>query len=146
MPHFTVTLDQRGAPVQVIFAATQARRNALVAAGLAIPPPIAATLILDTGASMTSIDKDVIAKLGLQPTGSTAILTPSTGPTPHQCATFDVDLVVATQGGGFKHVAALPVIEGDYSAQGHQGLIGRDVLAEWRVVYSGPDNAALVSF
>ena len=45
-----------------------------------------------------------------------------------------------------KHIPALPVIEGNYSAQGHHGLIGRDILADFRVFYSGHENLVMLSY
>ncbi len=50
---------------------------------MAIPNPVAVKGLVDTGASCTVIDPTVVQRLGLTPTGSTMILTPSTGSTPH---------------------------------------------------------------
>jgi hypothetical protein len=74
-----------------------------------------------------------------------SILTPSTGSTPHVCSTFDIELIIPGQTTA-KIIPALPVIDGNYLAQGHHGLIGRDVLADGRLIYSGPDKAVLLSF
>jgi hypothetical protein len=82
----------------------------------------------------------------LQPTGSVGINTPSTGTAPHQCFTYDIDLIFVTAKGAFKQVAALPVIESDFASQGFAGLIGRDVLTDFRITYSGPDNVVWLSY
>jgi len=124
---------------------TAARRSALQAAGQPIPAPVLAQILVDTGASMTSIDQTIIAQLGLQATGTVGILTPSTGATPHQCNTYDVELIIP----GYtpaKHIPAIAITDGDYAAQGHKGLLGRDALKDGRLMYSGHDNAALLSF
>lgn len=145
MPHYTVLIDQRGALLQVIAAVTAARRAALQTAGLVVPDAVPASLLIDTGASISSIDVAVINRLGLQPTGSMSILTPSTGTTPHQCATYDIDLLIPGPA-NVQHIPALPVIEGNYSAQGHHGLIGRDILAAFRIFYSGHENIVMLSY
>jgi gag-polyprotein putative aspartyl protease len=148
MPHFTVLIDPRGPLIRAYVGISSPRKTALAAAGVPLPPIVPVDMLIDTGASMSSIDIAVIKKLGLQPTGSVGILTPSTGQTPHQCATYDVEVLIpgAVQGGQVKHIPALAIIEGDYSSQGHHGLIGRDVLTEWRLIYSGPDNTLMMSF
>jgi hypothetical protein len=146
MPHLTALIDPRGVILQVVVAVTGARRAALTTAGLPVPTPELVTLLVDTGASMTNIDIAVIQKLGLQPTGSVSVNTPSTGKTPHQCHSYDADIIFVTAKGAVKHVPAIPVIEADFSAQGHSGLIGRDILADFRMTYSGPDNAVWLSY
>jgi hypothetical protein len=146
VPHLTALIDPRGVVLRVVVAVTAARRAALQAAGQSAPNPESANLLVDTGASMTSLDKVVIQKLGLQPTGSISVNTPSTGTKPHQCSSYDVDILMVTSKGQIKHIPALPVIEADFSAQGHDGLIGRDILADFRMTYSGPDNIVWLSY
>lgn len=115
------------------------------AAGVAIPGPVIANLLIDTGASMTSIDSSLISQLGLQPTGNVPIRTPSTGLTPHVCSTYDVELTVPgpTQA---RHVPAVAIIDGHYLSQGIHGLFGRDMLKECRMTYSGHDNFVMLSY
>ena len=133
--------------MQVVIAVTAARHDALKAAGKDVPQSIIATLLLDTGAEISCIDKDIVQKLELQPTGSANVNTPSTGSQSHQCFCYDVDIVVPVPtSSALKHIPAVPVIEADFSIQGHQGLIGRDILKEFRFTYSGPDDAVWISF
>lgn len=108
-------------------------------------------LLVDTGASHTNLDAGIIAKLGLQPTGSINVMTPTTGQTPIPQPTYDVDLVI--QGFALPGMVGLPhVVHNhsvsccDLSLQGIDGLLGRDVLALARMTYSGPDNHFLLSF
>jgi hypothetical protein len=110
-----------------------------------VPQPVFANLLIDTGAFCTAIDATILAQLGIQPTGTANVMTPSTGATPHTFSTYDVELTIpgATP---VKHVPALAVVDGSYIAQGHQGLLGRDVLADARLTYSGPDQVVLISF
>ena len=62
--------------------------------GLPIPSPVIVRGLIDTGASCTCIDPSVIQQLGIPPSGTAAMLTPSTGTTPHQCNQFDVALLL----------------------------------------------------
>jgi hypothetical protein len=145
MPHYTVPVGPQGPLLAVFVNATAARRGALLAAGRALPQAVLIQIVVDTGASMTSIDQAVIAQLGLQPTGTVGILTPSTGATPHQCSTYDVELIIPGYA-PVKHIPALAVTDGNYSTQGHGGLLGRDALKDARLIYSGHDNAVMLSF
>jgi len=113
-------------------------------AGIAIPPPAIANILIDTGATMTSIDTTVVSQLGLQPTGAISIRTPSTGLAPHSCSTYDVELTIP--GTVARHIPALAIIDGHYLSQGIHGLLGRDVLKDGRLVYGGPDNYCMLSF
>ena len=143
--HYTCLIQPQGPLIPVSIWISEPRLQALQKAGQAPPPIVNATLLIDTGASGTAIDSTVIAQLGIQPTGSIPIRTPSTGTTPHVCNTYDVGLVLpgATPAKAFR---ALPVIEGHFLSQGHHGLLGRDALAEGRLIYSGADGIVLLSF
>jgi hypothetical protein len=114
-------------------------------AGIAIPAPAIANLLIDTGASGTAIDSTIVTQLGLQPTGTTTIRTPSTGMTPHTCSTYDVELTIPGAGTA-RHIPALAIIDGHYLSQGIQGLLGRDILKDARLIYGGPDNYCMLSF
>jgi hypothetical protein len=123
----------------------------VIAAGLTPAPPVTAMLLVDTGASNTHLDDQIIARLGLQPTGSISVLTPTTGKIPVAVSTYDIDLII--QGFslpgmvGLPHVVHNHSVSGcDLSAQGIDGLLGRDVLALARMTYSGPDNHFFLSF
>lgn len=120
------------------------RKAALLVANQPIPQPIPATLLVDTGASGTNIDRAIIAQLGINPTGSALMHTPSTGATPIQCHMYDVELTIA--GSANQHIPLLPVAEGDFSTQGIHGLLGRDFLQFGRMTYCGDIDLALISF
>lgn len=119
---------------------SQARRDALVAAGKAVPAvvPIASALI-DTGASCTCIDRSAIATLGLPPTGVANLHTPSTGAMPHNTPQYDVQLIIPGPTPGHPPLVfpTVPIIESDFSAQGIQALIGRDILQHCVLAYVG---------
>jgi hypothetical protein len=113
---------------------------ALQAAGVALPQPTSGLFLVDTGASQTVIDTALLSPLGLVPTGSVPIHTPSTGTTPQNCNQYDVMLLVPPQSAGQMAwvVEAMPAIESDFSAQSIHGLIGRDLLGAAVLVYNGP--------
>jgi len=90
------------------------------------------------------IDRSVVHLLGLQPTGVIPILTPSTGVTPHNCNQYDVSVWFAQaptliQALPVPHPVhlTLPVTETDFSVQGFQVLIGRDILARGVFICNG---------
>jgi len=73
--------------VNAALGVSEARRQALLTAGQAVPQFVSIRALLDTGASMTCVDPTVIAALGLAPTGMTQMITPSTGAVPHNAPT-----------------------------------------------------------
>jgi hypothetical protein len=141
MPHFTLQLDVLHGPVvNAAVGVSGARRKALIDAGAAVPPQVAIRALIDTGASLTSIDPSALAKLGLEPTGSVSVHTPSTGATPHSAAQYDVSLLIPgpTVDSPMLRVDTMPVITAELtSQQGIDALIGRDVLHTCLLVYNG---------
>lgn len=116
-------------------------------AGQTPPAPFLAEMLLDTGASHTNIDQSIVTSLGLTPTGTSQMLTPSTGSTPVTVPTYDVGMVITGGLHGAQHVIpAQPVSACDFSAQGIHGLLGRDFMQTARLTYSGVDNLCYLSF
>lgn len=144
MPHLTSVIDSRGPIITVHIGVSLQRASALKAASSSVPQPVPCNLLIDTGAAMTCLDTPIIEKLGITPTGSIPIHTPSTGDTPHQCSTYDISLIVLG-GNAHKIINALPVIENDFNAQSIDGLLGRDILLTSRLIYSGPDNIVMLT-
>jgi hypothetical protein len=83
MPLFTLQLTAQGPIMTAFVGVSGARRAALLAAKQDIPTPVQIRALVDTGASGTCVDPSVLQSLGLTPTGSVQVNTPSTGPTPH---------------------------------------------------------------
>ena len=148
MPHFTQQFQTDGPHLQLYVGVSQPRQQALKDAGVNIPLPILIRGLVDTGPSITAIDSAVIQTLGLQPTGSMLVLTPSTGPMPVQVNTFDVGIVIPIQTSSFV-LQALQIFERKKEAlsfQGIQALIGRDVLSNSLLVYHGRSNIFSLAF
>jgi hypothetical protein len=140
MPCINVGLQPGGPLLRVLVGVSSPRAQALTSAGLQVPTGVQGTFLVDTGASCTCADPDLIQSLGLQPTGRTAIQTPSTasGP-PHFCDQYDVSIFIPGNPavGGGHLVAALPIIATHLRSQNIDGLIGRDVLNGCTLIYNG---------
>jgi len=114
------------------------RRDALIAAGQTAPAPIQIRGLLDTGASGTAIDPSVLTALGLTPTGTAQVLTPTTGATPHVVDQYDVAILIPAPNGAPLFKQTLPVTASSLlAAQGFHALIGRDILGQCVFVYNG---------
>jgi hypothetical protein len=125
--------------VDAVVTVSAARRTALIAANQQVPNPVPIRGLLDTGASGTAVDPSVLTTLGLTPTGSTLVNTPTTGATPQPVDLYDVGFVIPGPAGG-SHLFSqtLPVMASELlAAQGFHALIGRDILSQCVFVYNG---------
>jgi hypothetical protein len=110
----------------------------LLAAGQLVPNPVQIRGLLDTGASGTAIDPTVLTALGLTPTGTTLVLTPTTGNTPQPADQYDVGFLIPAPNGAPLFSQTLPVMASELlAAQGFHALIGRDILSQCVFVYNG---------
>lgn len=118
---------------------SQARADALTKAGQPIPKPVPIRALVDTGASCTCIDTAILKGLGLSPTGSALLMTPTTGATPHAADQYDVGLLIPPAAPHHLPyvLGTLPVTASDLSVQGLQALIGRDILRDCLLAYNG---------
>lgn len=138
MPHFTRQFALEGPVVNAFVGVSQARADALKAAGQPVPTPAHVIALVDTGASGTCIDPAILTGLGLTATGSVPVLTPSTGSTPHTADQYDVSFLIPTGPNQTPLVIpALPVMCSELAVQGIQALIGRDILRNCLLVYNG---------
>lgn len=134
--------------VPVGVAVSQARREALAAAGHEVPAPSSVRALVDTGASCTCVDPAVLKALDLSARGSVSVHTPSTGSALHQADEYDVSLIIP--GAGTHHVPltidAVPVIAADLAIQGIHAIIGRDVLRDCILIYNGTVGEFTLAF
>jgi hypothetical protein len=121
---------------------------ALEAAGEPIPQPRVVRALVDTGASFTSIEPQVLQALNLTPTGTIEIVTPSTGDQTHTTETYDVDFAIGAGPG--ESPLLLPNLRIAASQlflkQGIHVLIGRDILNRCILVYNGSTNSFSLCF
>lgn len=143
MPHYSFPVTQAGPLIQVHVGVSQPRKAALQAAGAPVPLPVPANMLVDTGASCTNVDARILGNLSVGPTGSVHGHTPSTGTRPVTFLTYDVEIRLNGSG---QHIPSISVIESDFSAQGLDGLLGRDFLQFARMTYLGPENHVYISF
>lgn len=146
MPCINLPIQSGGPLVQVYIGVSVPRQKALTAASLPIPSAVSGTFLIDTGASCTCVDPTLIAALGIPPTGSIPIQTPSTQGTPCHCNQYDVMLFIPDSAQAGHLVEAMPIIETPLSNQGIDGLIGRDVLDRCVLIYNGSNNQYTLTY
>jgi hypothetical protein len=121
---------------------------ALQAANSPVPAPVPIRALVDTGASCSCVDPSVLTSLGLTPTGSARINTPSNGSEPVDLPQYDVALIIppATPGQSPLIFPIIPVVASQLRAQGIEALIGRDILSHCILVYNGTVNFFSLAF
>ncbi len=142
MPSFTSqvpNLHLVGPIVQVGITVPTALEQVLQAAGHAIPLPVTALAMIDTGATGSVIQQGLAVQLGLHPVGVVQIHTPSS--TNVSCLEYAVRLLFPNN-----VVFETTVIEAPLQGQHIQCLIGRDVLSQAVLVYIGYGNLFSLSF
>jgi hypothetical protein len=144
MPHFTLPFQVGPGPrIDAFIAVSNARIVALQAANQPVPQSQRVLALVDTGASITSVDPSVITALGIQPTGALPVHTPSTGGTALQMNTFDVAIYIPIPNKPHFSLGALQVFESTLKVQGFEVLLGRDVLQHALFIYDGSGSFSL---
>jgi hypothetical protein len=136
MPVLTTALTPEGPVLTLVIGVSKPRADALLAAGLPVPPPVQIRALIDTGASSTCVEAGALQSLSLVPSGAISMTTPSTGPNPVICNQYDVGVFVVhpviTLG-----LDTMPIIECQALGGGIQALLGRDFLGLCLFVYDG---------
>lgn len=147
MPTITLSIEAGGPIITASVHVSQPRFKALTGAGQAPPPAVHGRFLIDTGASHTCVDPDLIAPLALPQIGTVAISTPSTNGVQHFCQQFDCALFIPNSTGAILHwVPAMPIMATHLKSQGIDGLIGRDVLKNCTLTYIGSSGLMSLSF
>lgn len=138
MPHFTRQFTN-GAPLVIaVLSVTDARAEALTAAGQSVPQMQKMNALIDTGASCTCVDPEIIRALNLAATGSTLMFTPSTGAQGHNCDQYDAKLrIYCSSHQPALEIPLIAVVASQLKIQGIDALIGRDVLEQCLLSYNG---------
>ncbi len=142
MPAFTsqvANLRAAGPVVNVEIAVGAATEQVLRAAGAAVPPPVVASAMLDTGAAATVLRAGIAAQLGLRPVGVARVSTPTSADV--ECDEYLVRIVFPQ-----RVVMETVVVEAPMAGQNVECLIGRDVLAHAVFVYVGASDLFTLSF
>lgn len=122
------------------------RRQALLRAGQAVPPPVPLAGLLHTGASCTVIDRQLLRRLGLSPTGVMKFKASPQGMAVELSDAYDVALSLVVGATAYPLADPLNVLEGGFGQPEFQALIGRDVLARLKVELDGPTRQFSVLF
>lgn len=150
MPHINLQMIPGDGPLIDIFVGVSfPRRDAMTAAGRVAPNPIRARALIDTGASCSCVDPSILQPLGVTPTGSQLIITPSTGQQGQVANQYDVSILIIKSAQHYLLVPSLPIVEAALHlppVQGIQALIGRDVLANCLLIYDGSESQLTLSF
>ena len=135
-------LRQRGPSLAVEISVPSDLAAALQANGRPIPPPFSGVGLIDTGASVTSVDESVLVALGLSPTSVVNVATPSA-----QAVQQPVyACVLAFPGTPLPAIPFNEVIASNLTGLGCSALIGRDILAACLLVYNGPEGVWTLAF
>ena len=146
MSHFGNIIGPDGPLLFCLIGLSFPREQVFRELGLLVPSAQRANLLIDTGASQTVIDQRYVMSLALDPTGTVKVHTPSTAGAPVVMNTYDVAIAFAGFDNSVHELTAHSVSAANFSGQGIDGLLGRDILANARLTYSGPDNFYYLSF
>ena len=141
MPTFGVQipdLQHIGPVMDIEIAAGSYAAGLLETSGASVPPPIAVTAMIDTGASVSVMRQGLGAQLCLQPTGIVFVHTAAS--TSVRCPEYSVRLLLPNAISFDTTLIEMPL------ADQHIGcLIGRDILARGVFIYLGSGNAFTLS-
>lgn len=146
MPSVNLQILPLGPVLDVHIGISAPRRIAMEQAKIEPPKPAICRLLIDTGASCTCVDSWIINQLALTPSGVANIHTPSTSAgNTHTCNQYDTSLIIPHPAIN-RIFEAIPVIESQFSHQGIDGLLGRDVLKTCLFIYNGELGIYTLSF
>jgi hypothetical protein len=142
VPQIVVHVGPAGPLLDVLVGVSESRQLALVTTSGTIPGRSQARFLIDTGASQTVVDIAIIAGLNVRATGVALVQTASTADTPQPTPEFDISLLIPMRSGA-RLFNSVPVFGMSLRPQGIDGLLGRDILAQCLLTYSGPDEICL---
>ena len=105
----------------------------LVRSGLPVPAARRGFALIDTGASITAVDEEGVASLGIQPIGQMKLSTPSQS---RPAWLYAARLTCC--GGAVPVVEILDIVGCTLQPQGFIALLGRNFLRKVVLVYDGP--------
>lgn len=146
MPAIVRPIDPRhGATLFVRVMQSEDYVAALKQSGRPFAVPVSVPAILDTGASGSAIDREIVAQLSLPQLGSVEIHTPSTGTNVEFRDLHDATVVI---GGGDPDplVVTTGLIECEFASRGFFALIGRDILSRCVLEFNGPAGTFTLSW
>jgi len=135
-----IALHEIGPRIQVMLLPLEAHRRALEESGKPLPQPVIGDALLDTGASVTCVDKVAANRANLAMVDSGPITS----------ATHDREVVPIFAGrievpGPALSFESHTAYGANLAPQGLVALIGRDVLSNCVLIYNGPDGSFTLS-
>jgi predicted aspartyl protease len=124
-------LQLQGPKVEIEIAVPTVLAEFLERSGLPVPPPQRGFALIDTGASITAVDEEVVASLGIQPIGQMKLSTPSRS---MPAWLYAARLTCA----GMAVLEVLDIVGCSLQPQGFIALLGRNFLRSVVLVYDGP--------
>ncbi len=140
MPSLTKNLEPEGAVVEVHFLISTELEKKYIKEKKQIPKPVVVKSVIDTGASHCVIQKDIPAKLGLEPVGVAKMNTPSCKD--HECYRYFLRIAIPSHNLIYEGQVTSAPLEG----QNIDCLIGRDLLSHGIFIYLGKVNQFTLSF
>jgi hypothetical protein len=132
----------------VVVGVSQPMIFGLANAGRRIPKPIDCTFLLDTGAEDSYVNRLVLDQLRLNPINAVQVQTGIPGGQPFLFNQYEIRLRIATTVLGQMDfvLESMSILCGDFSAQGIDGLVGRDVLTNCAARFDGPGQVFTLQF
>jgi hypothetical protein len=125
-------LQVNGPTIEVEIAVPSALQQLLTQNGQAVPPPVRGIALVDTGATLSSVDDAVITGLGVAPIG---LINTGTAGGPNTQNLYPARFIFQGVGWVFEFGR---VTGSNLAGTGIIALVGRDVLANTILVYNGP--------
>ena len=126
-------LQLEGPKVAVEIAVPAVLAEFLTRSGLPVPAARKGFALIDTGASITAVDEEVVASLGVQPIGQMKLSTPS-----RSMPAWLYAARVTCSGGAVPVLEVLDIVGCTLQPQGFIALLGRNFLRKVVLVYDGP--------
>jgi hypothetical protein len=140
VPILTGKVSPWGPTVNIKAMQTNQRVEALKRAGQNFSSPMVVLGLMDTGASVSALDTQIVSSLGLAPRDIILIHTPPTGAACEKRISYDA-LFIAGKDTNDPLSKTIDVIGCELASQGFFALLGRNFLEACRFVYVGPDKS-----
>lgn len=147
MRWLTLPITANGAIVPVEFGVVNARRLALVTAGVPVPSPVTVPMLVDTGASHTFLDAEVLTdRLGLSAKNRYKFHSASTArDEPDECGGYDVSLTLGNAVDQTLWRIDAQEVMGSNERRYH-GLLGRDILRLMQLEWLGKSEVVRLGY
>jgi predicted aspartyl protease len=146
MPTVIFPLDHAGRPVVELYVGISAAARETLEAPGAAPPPLRVRALVDTGATLTVVERGYLEQLGVEKTGTTRLHSSTTGGEPVPALVYAVSLALAGDVTGVLAPDLEVLAVEDLGGLGVQALLGRDILNRCSMHYDGPGGSFALTF